>query len=171
MGSLQPEIEKHLEGIRLLSSSDFVGFAILDKEEYIIRWKYVSGNRNDRYKRIRLRPGKGIAGQVIKHGRPVIFDTQYDRSLIDLREYPILLAESLEAVAAVPVTLKNAVTGVLMIGSRILRDFDKQTIELLESIAEQLGSMIQNYNKQEDRDLFQSIRKSITNKTNRKLGG
>ena len=34
-----------------------------------IKWKYVSGNTNERYKLIILRKGRGLAGTVMKTGK------------------------------------------------------------------------------------------------------
>lgn len=150
MGSLHGDIEVSLSELRRLTSADFVSMAWAETNEYIIRWKYASGNRNDRYKRIVLRLGKGIAGKVISSGRPMILDSFSLKSGDDPREYPILLAESLKSTLAVPVIINDRVKGVLLIGCRYARRFGDEDIELVLSLAEQLGSMIQQRKEQKN---------------------
>jgi hypothetical protein len=44
---------------------EFVGLALQNEVGPDVRWHYASGNLNDKYKRITVRFGKGIAGKVI----------------------------------------------------------------------------------------------------------
>ncbi|MGC5324150.1 GAF domain-containing protein [Brevibacillus sp. SYSU BS000544] len=141
MGSLQGDIEASLSELRRLTATDFAAIAWLDNEQ-MIRWKYASGNRNDRYKRIVLRFGKGIAGKVMSSGRPMILDSFTPKSGDDPREYPILLAEGLKSIAAVPITTNERVKGVLLVGCRDTRSFEDDVVELVISVAEQLESML-----------------------------
>ena len=135
-------IQAHLSQLRNLISSDFAGLAWLDN--HLVRWKVVSGNRNDRYKKIILRSGKGIAGQVLRSGRPMTVDSPHHNSQLDIKDFPIMLAEHLVSAAAVPVTIANKVVGVLMVGNRNARSYTVQDMELISSFAEQLGSMMQS---------------------------
>jgi nitrogen regulatory protein A len=144
MNQLISRIEAHLNQIRNLTSSDFAALAWTDRNDYIIRWKFASGNRNERYKRIILRPGRGIAGQVIRSGRPMRLDSFSIQSGDDAREYPIFLAENLKSAAAAPVVISSKVKGVLLIGTRMPRSYTDEETELVVNIAEQLGSMIQS---------------------------
>jgi nitrogen regulatory protein A len=143
MGNLKVDIEVSLSELRRLTSTDFAALAWCNQGEYIIRWKYASGNRNERYKRIILRPEKGIAGKVIRSGRPMILDSFTPKSGDDPREYPILLAEGLKSVVGMPVLINRRVMGVLLVGCRYTRSFEDDVVELVANVAEQLGSMIQ----------------------------
>jgi nitrogen regulatory protein A len=143
LGTLQAEIDLHLAQLRSLTSCDFAALAWTDETTHMIRWKYASGNRNDRYKRIILRPGRGIAGQVTVTGRPMIMDSFSIRNGDDPREFPILLAEGLKSVLAAPVVINGKVLGVLLIGCRYARVYQPYVLELVMNVAEQLGSMIQ----------------------------
>lgn len=142
MGSLQGDIETSLSELRRLTATDFASIAWADNNEQVIRWKYASGNRNDRYKRIVLRLGKGIAGKVMRSGRPMVLDSFSPRSGDDPREYPILLAEGLKSIVAVPVITNNRVKGVLLVGCRYNRTFEDDEVELVISVAEQLETLI-----------------------------
>ncbi|UOF92070.1 GAF domain-containing protein [Fodinisporobacter ferrooxydans] len=142
MWSLQEEIEGCLFELRRLTATDFAAIACSNQKDQTIRWVYVSGNRNDRYKRILLRPGKGIAGKVAKSGRPMVIHSFSPKSGDDPREYPILLAENLKSVVGVPITIEDRVFGILLIGSRQERIFAEQDVELVTNVAEQLGPLL-----------------------------
>lgn len=135
------DIETHLTQLRGLLSCEFAGLAWSEKN--IVRWKVVSGNRNDRYKKIILRSGKGIAGQVLRSGRPMTVDCTECKFQYDMKDFPIMLAESLMSAAAVPVTLNIKVLGILLVGNRSPRTYLSHEIELVSSFAEQLGSLMQ----------------------------
>lgn len=134
-------IELHLTQLRSLLSCDFAGLAYAENQ--LVRWKIVSGNRNDRYKKIVLRSGKGIAGQVLRSGRPMTVDSLQNNAHIEIKDFPIMLAENLVSAVAVPLSINTKVVGVLLIGSRSPRSYFTQDIELMNNFAEQLGSMIQ----------------------------
>ncbi|WP_164931406.1 cofactor assembly of complex C subunit B [Longirhabdus pacifica] len=147
MEKLKADIMSHLDSLRNLTATDFCSLALMD-DQNIIRWRYVSGNRNDRYKRIALRLGRGIAGQVIRSGRPMYLDSFKMKAGDDPKEYPILLAENLKSVLAAPVTINHKVQGVLMIGYRYPATYTDQQLLLVEDVAEQLGSMLQAREKE-----------------------
>lgn len=143
MGSIQSDIEASLSELRRLTATDFAALAWADSNEQTIRWKYASGNRNDRYKRIVLRLGKGIAGKVMRSGRPMVIYSFSPKSGDDPREYPILLAENLKSIVGVPVLVNGRVLGVLLVGCRNEQVFETDIVELVSSFGEQLGNMIQ----------------------------
>lgn len=86
---------------------DFVGVAIQNQRGPDVRWHYAVGNGNDKYKRITVRYGKGIAGRVISTGRPIEVANFPNNILGKALEYPIMLAEKLVSAYAVPSFLKG----------------------------------------------------------------
>ncbi|MFL6557171.1 MAG: GAF domain-containing protein, partial [Bacillus sp. (in: firmicutes)] len=44
---------------------EFVALALQNEVGPDVRWHYAAGNLNDKYKRITVRFGKGIAGKII----------------------------------------------------------------------------------------------------------
>lgn len=100
---------------------DFVGLALPSnlKSEQDVTWKYVCGNLNERYKRIHLRRGSGVAGVVMKTGRKWI---DRDISKTDVGEYtykfPIINFENLTSFFAVPLWKYNKVVAVLLFANR-----------------------------------------------------
>ena len=120
---MEPESLKHnqhlqmnLDKLRAQEGYDFGGIALYDYHHTSspIKWQYVSGNTNDRYKLIILRKGRGLAGMVMKTGkRMVIADVDTALSPEEKVKFPIILSESLTAVVAVPLWLENSMYGVL----------------------------------------------------------
>ncbi|HJV46313.1 MAG TPA: GAF domain-containing protein [Bacillota bacterium] len=142
MSNLVRDLEVGLTELRRLTSADFAALAWQDHDS-IIRWKCASGNRSNRYKRILLRFERGIAGSVIRTVRPVMINNFSPEIKENACEYPILLAEDLKSAIGVPVKINEQVMGVLLVGCRVNREFDRDTVELIGSVAEQLGSMLQ----------------------------
>ena len=64
-----------------------------------------------------LRKGRGLAGMVMKTGKRMIIA---DKCLSpeDKIKYPILIAENLTAMVAIPLCYNNQVYGVLLLGQR-----------------------------------------------------
>ncbi|WP_052036187.1 GAF domain-containing protein [Tumebacillus flagellatus] len=137
---LEEQIQEALDGIRAEVVADFLALALPEGGGQI-RWAYASGNRNDRFKRIVLRPGKGIAGRVFSLGRPVSVEGITPRAGDDPREYPILLAEGLCCAVAVPVLCGSRVRGVLLMASRTPRTFSSSDVDAAIGLAERLGSV------------------------------
>ena len=113
--------QQELDTLRKKENCDFAGVALYENHEPSgpIKWQYVSGNTNDRYKLIILRKGRGLAGMVMKTGkRMVIADVDTALSPEEKVKFPIILSESLTAVVAVPLWLENSMYGVLLLGQR-----------------------------------------------------
>ncbi|MFC4323409.1 GAF domain-containing protein [Litchfieldia salsa] len=148
MEQLNVYINEQLNEIRHKTSSDFSALACLYKESFAIQWTYVSGNHNERYKSMQGRPGKGLAGLVIRADRLMILDD----SVLDLQtkrlEYPIMLAENLQAAVAVPVKFNGQTRGVLLTGSRTRKIYTEQDINWILQMASKIGSTNQTLNQQ-----------------------
>ena len=132
------EIQDELELLRKITLSDFSGVAWMDRHDHRIRWLFASGNNSLRYRDLALKPGRGLAGLVIKLGRPVIIDStmaNYDRIKHD---YSIMMVEHLQSAAAVPLAIQNEVHGVLLIGSRTMRIYHKNDVMAVTSVADRL---------------------------------
>ncbi|WP_059172438.1 GAF domain-containing protein [Bacillus sp. FJAT-27445] len=122
---LQPVIEK-CEQLREAIGCDFVGLALQNRVGLDIRWHFASGNLNDKYERITVRYGKGIAGKVISSGSPLLVENFPDNILGKATDYPIMLAEKLRSSYAVPLFFKGMPKGVLLAGNRTARSFSVQ---------------------------------------------
>ncbi|MDF2035966.1 GAF domain-containing protein [Cytobacillus oceanisediminis] len=111
-------IDQACEKVLTELECDFVGLALQNTDGPDVRWHYAAGNSNEKYKRISVRYGKGIAGKVISTGRPMYVENFPENIAGKALEYPIMLAEALKYAYAVPIHFKGIPKGVLLIGSR-----------------------------------------------------
>ncbi|WP_301107188.1 GAF domain-containing protein [Sporosarcina sp.] len=119
---------------------DFIGLAIVDFSKYHheLKWRYVTGNLNMRYRRIVLSSGKGVAGLVFKTGKPMlVYDVDHHVESQDLYNYPILIFEKLKSFGAIPLFQDDHVQGVLLVG---YRESKKMTSEVFEQVKSTVGS-------------------------------
>ncbi|MCO0600816.1 GAF domain-containing protein [Peribacillus butanolivorans] len=125
---------------------DFVGLALQNSNGPDVSWHYAAGNRNDKYKRITVRYGKGIAGKVISTGRPMGIEDFPNNILGKALEYPIMLAENLSYAFAVPIQFKGVLKGVLLVGNRTkqpISESDQHTIlDAAKRLEKELNSSI-----------------------------
>ncbi|MDM5212863.1 GAF domain-containing protein [Peribacillus sp. NJ4] len=125
---------------------DFVGLALQNRKGPDISWHYAAGNRNDKYKRITVRYGKGIAGKVISTGRPMKIEGFPNNIHGKALEYPIMLAENLNCAFAVPIHFKGVPKGVLLVGKRTdqpISESDQHTIlDAAKKLEKEMNSSI-----------------------------
>jgi nitrogen regulatory protein A len=137
------EIQFELDQLRSVTSSDFSGMAWIEHHDSRIRWLYASGNSNERYKKLALKPGRGLAGLVIKLGRHVIVDAAM-QNLERLRhDYSIMLVEQLLSAIAVPITIRYETCGVLLIGDRTERLYETSDLYPIIHSADLLALLFQ----------------------------
>ncbi|WP_150275271.1 GAF domain-containing protein [Paenibacillus tepidiphilus] len=132
------DYDHELHRIRKDLGYDFMSLALAEPAEYdyVIRWKYASGNTGERYKRIVLQSGRGIAGIVFKTGKPfLISSVQEDVKPDYLFNYPITKMENLNSIGAVPVWNDARVAGVLLGGFRDGRRVTAEMLLVLEAVA------------------------------------
>jgi nitrogen regulatory protein A len=122
--------------------SEFVGLAIYNFVDKELKWKYAIGNRNDKYKRIVVRYGKGIAGQVIRSGSSIMISSFPNYIKGKPTEYPIMLAEQLVSAVAVPVFYQQSPWGVLLAGNRNEYTFSSDQLMLLKRKALEVENII-----------------------------
>ena len=126
-------------------NSEFVALAIQNESGPDVRWHYATGNLNDKYKRITVRYGKGIAGKVISSGSPMMmFNFPHD-ILGKVTDYPIALAEKLVSSYAVPLFFNAAPKGVLLVGKRVKYSFTEEEQEKVKESALSLEQLVREH--------------------------
>lgn len=122
-----------LERLRTELDCDFCALALLDNNEYPLRWKLASGSQNDRFLAMADKPGRGLSGTVMKVGRAMSLQVADLIRTRELHEYPILISEKLRSAYAVPLMNDGKVNGILLFGDRkkrIYRPEDRASASL-----------------------------------------
>lgn len=136
-------VEAELAKLRQHILADFSALSWVGRNEKLLRWKIVSGNSNERFKQIAQKPGKGLAGIVIRHGRPFIVDGRMPGIERVRLEYPIMIAEHLLSAAAVPVWISAEEKGVLLAGMRSVHLYQDQELNELKHAADRIEHYLQ----------------------------
>lgn len=135
-------ISEFIHHIRLSTRSDFAALALLSQDGRRYRWQYTSGNQNDRYKQMVVRKGKGLAGMAVLLGRTLTIDSQSDLSIKLDMDSPLMMAEGLQAAAAIPVREAVGDHGVLVIGIRRTYCYSENELREFQGFADDLANML-----------------------------
>ena len=114
------QIDVWLEEKRKEWQADFLGLAqdvAPPCQQTELRWTHVAGNTSDHYKTIRLRIGKGIAGEVWRTGREQRA-TEIQSDSQNLLKYPIARLEQLDMTIGIPIVQDGITRAVLLLGYR-----------------------------------------------------
>lgn len=137
--------QKEVERLQSALGCDLVALACVEpaEQQYVLKWQYAAGNLNDRFKRVVLQSGKGVAGLVFKTGKPLLLPTVTEFVEKDgLFNYPIIKSEKLKSVAAVPIWNHGRVAGVLISGCREEHGVDEAMLQqMAEAVGKGLGDM------------------------------
>jgi len=126
-------------------SSNFVGLALQNKVGPDVRWHFASGNLNDKFQRITVRFGKGIAGKIISTGSPMMMIDFPNNIAGKVTDYPIMLAEKLVATFAVPLFFNAVPKGVLLVGKREPHTFHEFEQEQVKEAAKSLEFVLKEH--------------------------
>jgi nitrogen regulatory protein A len=126
-------------------SAEFVGLAIQNEVGPDVRWHCVVGNLNEKYKRITVRYGKGIAGRVISSGSAMMITKFPNLILGKSTDYPIMLAEKLISSYAVPLFFNSIPKGVLLVGHRSEHVFSEEEQLFIKKSADFLEGAIKSH--------------------------
>nr|WP_263323219.1 GAF domain-containing protein [Neobacillus sp. Marseille-Q6967] len=124
---------------------DFVALAIQDEAGPDVRWHYAAGNLNDKYERISVRFGKGIAGKVISTGSSFMLEHFPQNIYGKVTDYPIMLAEKLVACYAVPLVFNSTPKGVLLVGKRVPYVFEEEQQEQVNEAGQRLEAVLNHH--------------------------
>lgn len=111
---------------------DFVAIALQeDVSPHYTKWCYTVGNTNQKFRNIVLRRGFGIAGLVLKTGKPFLNNHLDDFVYSNTMYTPIAKVEALKSAVAVPLIDKDSMltNGVLLVGYRSSKHFESSDIE------------------------------------------
>ncbi|MBT2726689.1 GAF domain-containing protein [Bacillus sp. ISL-75] len=136
------EVIKVCDSLMAVVGCEFVALALQNEVGPDVRWHYASANLNDKYKRITVRFGKGIAGKIISSGSPMMI-TDFPNGVIGkVTDYPIMLAEKLVSSYAVPLFFNTVPKGVLLIGNRRTTTFTEQDQQYVRESAQAMEQIL-----------------------------
>lgn len=124
--------QQEIEQVKAHFGFDFVAIALVQSAErhFELKWEFAAGNQSNRYRRIVLQTGKGVAGHVFKTGKPfLVGDVEEMLDSKDLFNYPIVVSEGLKSFGAIPLYKYNRVKGVLLVGYRAGKKLTPQEFE------------------------------------------
>jgi len=124
--------QQEIEQLKVRFGFDFVAIALVQSADhhYELKWEFAAGNQSNRYRRIVLQTGKGVAGHVFKTGKPfLVEDVEVMLERKNLFNYPIVVSEELKSFGAIPLYKYNRVKGVLLVGYRAGKRLTPQEFE------------------------------------------
>jgi len=116
----------------------------LDEERGELCFRLARGEASEKCREIRMKMGEGVTGWVALHGKPLrVPDTSLDE-----RFSPKADRETgfhTRSLVAVPIRNRGRVVGVLeVLNKRGPEPFDEQDVEVLELVANQVGTALEN---------------------------
>jgi nitrogen regulatory protein A len=140
------QVNEVCEALKKRIGCEFVALALQNEVGPDVRWHYASGNLNDKYKRITVRFGKGVAGKIISSGSPMMLIDFPNDIYGKVTDHPIMLAEKLVSCYAVPIFFNSLPKGVLLVGKREIYTFSEDDQEMVQDAALELEQILQNQN-------------------------
>jgi HD-GYP domain-containing protein (c-di-GMP phosphodiesterase class II) len=124
---------------------------LLDGETLRLRIAAAQGLSPETIESLTLRLGEGIAGRVAETGQPIfVDDIRLDKRFLRMAQTEL---ES-EAMASVPLRVKNRVLGVLNVNGASGQRFEDRDLRLLGVLADQAAATLENYGLYEDLQRF-----------------
>jgi GAF domain-containing protein/two-component sensor histidine kinase len=137
---LEEILEDALDETIKVMGLDMGGIYLLDEDAQVLNMATSRGFRPgaaDRVARISLE--QEVSGRVARTGQPVVTDQWTNPFLTNL-----LAGGRIRSLTSVPMTSKGKVLGTLFVGTRRVREFSQQDVQLLTSIGHQIGVAIEN---------------------------
>jgi len=132
--------------------ADAASLLLLDPATQELYFQAVTGDKRDHLKEIRLKPGQGIAGWVARRGGALIIDdVRQDKRFNP--EIDRITGYDTKNMIVVPVASKERMMGVLQAINKKVGTFSDDDLEMLETLANQVGTAIENallYQKQKE---------------------
>ena len=132
--SLDHLLDELLVRVRTLLGADTAAILLLEGDELVTR--AVKGLGEER--RIRTRVGGGFAGRVAAEKRPIFVENVEDVDPAHVL-HPVLVEEGIRSLLGVPILFEGQVIGVLHVGTRERRQFNRGDAQLLQVVADRMG--------------------------------
>jgi sigma-B regulation protein RsbU (phosphoserine phosphatase) len=137
--------------------ADTSAILLLDRRSGQLVATAASGLEEEAQQGVRIPVGKGFAGRIAAHGRPVILDEVDPTKVIN----PILLAKGIRSLLGAPLLAGGKVIGVLHVGTLSPRAFTDQDVDLLQLAADRAAVAVQALTAQLDRAATEALQRSL----------
>lgn len=135
--------ERAIQAASQLLQADAGSLLLVDAENGELFFEVATGDKGEKLKEIRLKAGEGIAGWVVQTGEGVIInDVQTDPHFYKAADS--VSSYETRSMVAVPVKSGTAVIGVLQAVNKCGQEFTPEDLEMLKSLAYQVGPAIEN---------------------------
>lgn len=143
MEEWEQEGQQELERLSAETDCDVSMLAAVSASDGKICWKLAAGAFSSRYRIMAERPGHGLAGSVLKVGRPMLIQADELSAGKQLHDYPLLIVEGIRSAYAVPiVTTAGRSKGVLLAGYRRPNTVSAEDRLAIETSALRIGSVL-----------------------------
>ena len=142
--TLNPEelLDSVLDTVLMVMGVEVGGIFLLDKQTNKLLLKTHRGMSPEFARRVQVVSiGDGFIGQVAKLGKPILAeDVSADSKLSWMRK----MGDGIQSFAAVPIMAKEKILAVMGVGSGKHREFPDWEMQMLDTIANQIGMAIEN---------------------------
>jgi nitrogen regulatory protein A len=142
-------VEKELSVLREQLQVDVAAVSWRRARDSRWEWWAASGCRDERFRALSIRVGRGIEGAVPRIGRTLVIDGEHPDSGRQREDSALMHVEQLIAAIACPIVMKDIPQGVLLAGVREERVFSKEQLRSAQQFAARLGQAMQTMAREE----------------------
>ncbi|MFC4102266.1 GAF domain-containing protein [Paenibacillus xanthanilyticus] len=126
--NIREHLALELERLRERNGSDFAAIALPASDDRAMRWQIVLGGRNGKVGQMKIKPGVGLGGMVLRHGTVYTVNDGENAELLEA--CPVMLAERLASGIACPLIESDTgpAAGILLFGRRGREAYEKFAI-------------------------------------------
>lgn len=139
-------LKKVAEIVVKVTGTDLCLIYLLDESANELVLRGASGDTSDVVGKVRLKIGEGVTGWVARERTTAVINREAWR---DTRFKPVpgLEQDHYQSMLSVPLRGRNDLTGVINVRTNPPHDYTDLQIDLLDSIARQIGGAVENYNQ------------------------
>jgi signal transduction histidine kinase len=141
--ALGPTLQLIVERARTLLQAERCLLALRQEADKGFAFQASSGTMPQELAGLRFRPGEGLSGRVVLTATPQVVD-DYLEEYADSPFLDIAAMAGIRSAVAVPLRARGTVTGVLMVTSRMPRQFRSDDQQRLSALADQAAIAIEN---------------------------
>ncbi|OGT99321.1 MAG: phosphohydrolase [Geobacteraceae bacterium GWC2_48_7] len=122
--------------------ADAASLLLLDQETGELYFEVSTGEKRAKLKEIRLKPGQGIAGWIVRRGGAMIIDDVQNHPRF-YRDVDNSTGYETRSMLISPVASKERIWGVLQALNKIDGSFTDEDLEMLEALSDMVGTAIE----------------------------